>query len=338
MPSTRDSRSAPAISLPGLNADDFYLPGALEEVAKAYEADPRQASGLAMAFVPMKMVTKSRSLIKNRMRYDHQALIRGLDYILQPSTFMNPKILAQVGGLNTALKWSFDWDLWIRMAEHAAPFPIEAKLSASREWGATLTASGGFKRVEELRLLGERYSGDPMTPGALCYWLDALTKQVAQSNQGDPDAKADAVMSLWTAAQHSMRQLGVTDEGFPHDNDAVEDMMSTTDHSHDNEALEDGPKIIAIDLYPLIAGVSGGIVPWVQGVLREMARLYPDDKLVMYHRPGVPPLAINHKNVEFIPLDDHPIAFYDAMGRHCEEIGAATIIRTYPQELHPPFR
>ncbi len=99
--------------------------------------------------------------------------------------------------------------------------------------GATLTASGGFKRVEELRLLGERYSGDPMTPGALCYWLDALTKQVAQSNQGDPDAKADAVMSLWTAAQHSMRQLGVTDEGFPHDNDAVEDMMSTTDHSHE---------------------------------------------------------------------------------------------------------
>ncbi len=144
-------------------------------------------------------------------------------------------------------------------------------------------------------------------------------------------------MSLWTAAQHSMRQLGVTDEGFPHDNDAVEDMMNTTDHSHEIEALEDGPKIIAIDLYPLIAGVSGGIVPWVQGVLREMARLYPDDKLVMYHRPGVPPLAINHKNVEFIPLDDHPIAFYDAMGRHCEEIGAATIIRTYPQELHPAF-
>ncbi len=56
---------------------------------------------------------------------------------------MNPKILFQVGGLNTALKWSFDWDLWIRMAEHAAPFRL-TKLSASREWGATLTASGGF--------------------------------------------------------------------------------------------------------------------------------------------------------------------------------------------------
>ncbi len=329
-----------------LNADDFYLPGAFEEVAKAYEADPEASFWFGNGIRADEDGHEIAVFNKNRMRYDHQALIRGLDYILQPSTFMNPKILAQVGGLNTALKWSFDWDLWIRMAEHAAPFPIEAKLSASREWGATLTASGGFKRVEELRLLGERYSGDPLTPGALCYWLDALTKQVAQSNQGDPDAKADAVMSLWTAAQHSMRQLGVTDEGFPHDNDAVEDMMSTTDHSHDHEAVEevlqpqikdDGPKIIAVDLYPLIAGVSGGIVPWVQGVLREMARLYPEDKLVMYHRPGVPPLAINHKNVEFIPLDDHPIAFYDAMGRHCEEIGAATIIRTYPQELHPAF-
>ncbi len=47
-----------------LNADDFYLPGALEEVAKLTKPIQKRASGLAMAFVPMKMVTKLRSLIK----------------------------------------------------------------------------------------------------------------------------------------------------------------------------------------------------------------------------------------------------------------------------------
>lgn len=118
-----------------------------------------------------------------------------------------------------------------------------------------------------------------------------------------------------------------------------------TDHSYDNEIsgsvaqpdAKEGQTVIGVDLYPLIAGVSGGIIPWVQGVLREMARLNPNDRLVMYHRPGSPPLMVESGNVEYIQLDEHPRLFYEAMDRHCEETGTASIIRTYPQEFHPAF-
>ncbi|WP_170975814.1 glycosyltransferase [Rhizobium sp. FY34] len=57
----------------------------------------------------------------------------------------------------------------------------------------------------------------------------------------------------------------------------------------------------------------------------------------MFHRPGKPPIMIEGDNVEYVELDEHPVVFYEAMGRHCETIGADAIIRTYPQEQHPAF-
>lgn len=106
---------------------------------------------------------------------------------------------------------------------------------------------------------------------------------------------------------------------------------------HPSEAIE--PLVVAIDLYPLIAGVSGGIVPWVHGVLREMIRLYPMDKILMFHRPGPPPLVIHGDNVEYVPLHEHPGMFYEDMTRHCENAGVQAVVRTYPREEHPdlPF-
>lgn len=106
---------------------------------------------------------------------------------------------------------------------------------------------------------------------------------------------------------------------------------------HPSEAIE--PLVVAVDLYPLIAGVSGGIVPWVHGVLREMIRLYPMDQILMFHRPAPPPLVIDGDNVEYVPLHEHPVMFYDDMTHHCKNARVQAVIRTYPQEKHPdlPF-
>ena len=97
--------------------------------------------------------------------------------------------------------------------------------------------------------------------------------------------------------------------------------------------------VIAVDLYPLVAGVSGGIVPWVRGVLGELARLYPMDQLMLFHRPGRPPLQFEGPNVRFVGLDEDQQIFYDKMSRYCKNAEVRAVIRTYPQELHPdlPF-
>ncbi|MDK4741310.1 glycosyltransferase [Rhizobium sp. CNPSo 3464] len=300
-----------------LNADDFYLPGAFERVAAAWRENPEASfwfgNGIRVRESgEIKSVFNPRSVV-----FNSDALVEGLDYILQPATFINPKALSQVGLLNIDLRWSFDWDLWIRLSRCASPSTIDVQLAASREWGATLTANGGFRRAEELRLMAERYSGKAVTQGALCYWLDTLmlaAKSDSSLSQGEFERK---VQDLWLAVQSGMRRLGVDSSGMPKGPDDMDSL------------------VIGVDLFPLISGVSGGIVPWVKGVLREMVRLYPDDRIVFFHRPGTPPLHIEGKNVQFVELDEHPIKFYQDMTRHCENMHAQAIVRTYPQEHHP---
>jgi len=306
-----------------LNADDFYLPGAFEKVAEAWRANPDASFWFGNGLRVTENGTVKAVFNPNRVVYNHRALVEGLDYILQPSTFMNGAALREVGYLDPSLRWSFDWDLWVRLALHSPPEAIEAHLAASREWGETLTANGGFQRAEELRSMIEKYSNKPITYGAACYWLNTVAAVLDDRKSDFGEHVQKAARDFWFVLQKEMQQeIGVDSLGMP---------------TKPGEAID--PLIVAVDLYPLIAGVSGGIVPWIEGVLREMVRLYPMDQVVMFHRPGPPPVRIVGDNVTYVPLHEHPILFYEEMTRHCENANAQAIIRTYPQELHPalPF-
>ena len=198
-----------------LNADDFYLPGALEAIAEAYGAAPEASFWFGNGIRADEKGRKTAVFNDGPVLYSHEALLSGLDYILQPSTFINGKLLRQLGGLDESLRWSFDWDLWIRLAKLSPPHPIDAILAASREWGNTLTATGGFRRVEELRLLAERHSGHPMTPGALCYWLDNMNSLVQSSAGQFSQQTHTALLNLWKEVQEDMQRLGVSASGMP---------------------------------------------------------------------------------------------------------------------------
>ncbi|MBY3515015.1 glycosyltransferase [Rhizobium laguerreae] len=316
-----------------LNADDFYLPGAFQAVADAFSREPGASFWFGNGIRVDERGVEKAAFNSNAVRYDRRALVEGLDYILQPAAFINRRILDEVGVLDTNLRWSFDWDLWIRLGAYSQPAVIDTQLAASREWEETLTSNGGFRRAEELRRLAERHSGQAMTPGALCYWLDSINFFIAKSSTFSRDTSA-ALFELWREVQKDMQQLNVDSSGNPLPKDAATSLIGGASNTFDRR-----PLTIAVDLYPLIAGVSGGIVPWVQGVLRELARLFPEDRVVMFHRPGQPPLYVDAANVEYVPLDDHPVRFYAEMTRHCESIGVEAVIRTYPQEQHPglPF-
>lgn len=324
-----------------LNADDFYLPGAFEAIAAAYNDEPAASFWFGNGIRAKEDGRETAVFNDGPILYDHEALVGGLDYILQPSTFMNGKLLRELGGLDESLRWSFDWDLWIRLAKLSPPYPIDAILAASREWGDTLTATGGFRRVEEIRLLTERHSGQPITLGALCYWLDNMNS-AAKASERFSQRTQDALLNLWKEVQNDMRHLGVDVGGNPilapgpaSENKIDPENVELVPEDAEIEIKE--PLVIAVDLYPLIAGVSGGIVPWVHGVLREMASLYSEDRIVLFHRPGPSPLQITAKNVEYVELHDHPVTFYADMTEHCKNLAADAIVRTYPQELHPDF-
>ncbi len=198
-----------------LNADDFYLPGALTNVAQAYRDNPdasfyfgnglrvdEQGAGLA-EFFP-----------RGRISFNLQAFVYGMNTLLQPATFINRASLLEVGDLDPTLHYGLDTDLFIRLAKHASPSPVKALLAASREYSGTKTAMGSFKRVEELRQIAERHGEIAMTPGALCYFLDTLHRLAQEREDVFPESYQRAIVNFWSATSALLADYGAGHDGF----------------------------------------------------------------------------------------------------------------------------
>jgi len=199
-----------------LNADDFYLPGAFRTVVEAHRRRPGGAfyfgDGLR---VDRQGKTISGFFPDGRVMFSRPALLLGLNFILQPSTFINRKMLHQAGLLDGSLHWGMDGDLWMRLSAAAPPVPIEAKLSATREYADTKTSTGSFARVEELRRIAEKHAGAPITPGVICYFLDTLHRLTRDRPDLYPPAYRADIERFWAATATLMGQFGAGNDGFP---------------------------------------------------------------------------------------------------------------------------
>lgn len=199
-----------------LNADDFYLPGAFATVAEAYQSNP-----LASFYFGDGLRVDEAGQPKNgffpggRVLFNRTVLLFCLNYILQPSAFINRLHLVKINYLDPSLHYVMDADLWIRLSEVAPPMPISSRLAASREYKATKTLSGSFPRIEELRQMTEKHSGVPMTPGALCYFLDTLHQLVQEQPDVFPKSFRKDVENFWAAAARLMANYGGRSDGFP---------------------------------------------------------------------------------------------------------------------------
>lgn len=199
-----------------LNADDFYLPGALGHVARAYGQNPRApfyfGDGLR---VDEKGSTLGGFFPRGRVSFSLPALTYGMNCLLQPATFINRARLGEVGYLDPTLHYGLDTDLWLRLARLGEPAPVPALLAASREYGRTKTATGSFKRVEELRQIAERYAGVAMTPGTLCYFLDTLHRLAHERDDIFPESHRRAILNFWSATSDLLGGYGAGPDGFP---------------------------------------------------------------------------------------------------------------------------
>jgi glycosyltransferase involved in cell wall biosynthesis len=199
-----------------LNADDYFLPHALNRVVAAFEEDQNApfyfGDGLR---VEKDKRIKGGFFPDGIVRFNRAALLLGLDYILQPSAFINRKALQQVGAVNEDLHFGMDWDLWIRLAGRGRPVAIQAKLSASREYDGTKTSEGSFRRIEELRQIASRHCGRQMTPGVLCYLWDELLRY----SKSNPDLFSkefdDQLKRLWGVTASLLQRWDTREDGFP---------------------------------------------------------------------------------------------------------------------------
>ncbi|MBW4483585.1 MAG: glycosyltransferase [Tildeniella torsiva UHER 1998/13D] len=206
-----------------LNADDYYLPKAFDQVKEAYQARPSApfyfGDGLRVDRVGK---TISKFFPTDRIIFNRQALVMGLNYILQPATFISREALEKVGYLDTDLHYGMDSDLWMRLSVLDIPEAIQTALAASREYETTKTATGSFARVEELRKISMNHSGLPITPGVVCYFLDTLYRFVLENEVIFSKSYSEDLLVLWQKTSSSFDFFGARPDGFPKQTDLDE--------------------------------------------------------------------------------------------------------------------
>lgn len=109
-----------------LNADEFYMPDALEIAVKAFEK-----SGADVIYGDCYFVDENANFVRLLPSHNFSInVLRGYGcFISSCATFVKSSVLKEMG-FDTRLVRSMDWDLWLRLSEnrsfHYEPFPFAA--------------------------------------------------------------------------------------------------------------------------------------------------------------------------------------------------------------------
>jgi glycosyltransferase involved in cell wall biosynthesis len=112
-----------------LNSDDYYLPGAIRSVVRAFEDHPE--AGLIYGDVAA-VDGENRPL--NTIRYGNYGLegLLRFNIIGQPSVFMRRSVQVRAGMLDPTFHYQLDHHLWLRMALLSDTWYVPEPWSAAR--------------------------------------------------------------------------------------------------------------------------------------------------------------------------------------------------------------
>jgi glycosyltransferase involved in cell wall biosynthesis len=135
-----------------LNADDFYLPEALEKVARAFESDP-EATWLTgycrIVGGDGREIRKPVTAYKNWL-LRHYSFARYLtqNFISAPATFVRKDAYPDPP-YETRYRISMDYDTQLKLARERDPIVLREELSAFRMIEGTLSMSGFERQLRE---------------------------------------------------------------------------------------------------------------------------------------------------------------------------------------------
>ncbi|MCX6150717.1 MAG: glycosyltransferase [Ignavibacteriales bacterium] len=159
-----------------LNSDDFYYPNALHLIAEMYNKYPEAGLYVGNGAIADKNGKRIRKY-SNDLLFDFDILLKGSNYILQPSTFINSKAIKDLGFLDETLFYAMDLEYWLRVAQKYEVVTVNEELSAYRWYDEIKTKNGGIKRWVELWNIMRRYSKAHITPGLLVEFFNVLQEQ-----------------------------------------------------------------------------------------------------------------------------------------------------------------
>lgn len=143
-----------------LNADDKYMPWALEVVGEIFASHP-QVEWLT-TFCPMTFDQAGRATRCVPRRFSREEFRRGgnlpgsgwlgAQFLQQESTFWRRSLWERAGGrVDASLRMAGDFDLWARFAQHAELYGVETPLGGFRYHGEQKTSKAYDAYLEEAR-------------------------------------------------------------------------------------------------------------------------------------------------------------------------------------------
>ena len=139
-------RSATGEVLAWVNGDDLYFPWTVSCVGKLFTElpDVQWITGLPSFLDGEGLCTGAGSLASYPRRYIQNGWFNELafGYLQQESMFWRRSLYEKVGGLNRKYDQAADFELWVRMAQHAELVAVNVPLAAFRRRGTNRSIIG----------------------------------------------------------------------------------------------------------------------------------------------------------------------------------------------------
>lgn len=150
-----------------LNSDDVLLPGALERVARAFRAHPQAewVHGRCKIIDEHDREVRRWISVYKDYRCKRHTFENFLteDYVSQMTTFWKRSVHDDIGYIDPDIRFAFDHDFFLRLAQRGAPVYIEEPIACFR-WYETSKSGGGYVvQMRETAELSERYGGSRWT-------------------------------------------------------------------------------------------------------------------------------------------------------------------------------
>ena len=192
-----------------LNADDYYLPGAVSAAVDALAANPAVSAVYAEGF----WVNETGEVLGRYptvQPYDARMWSQECA-ICQPTCFFRRSAYNALGGIDISLKSAFDYDLWIRMAHLYRFTSIPTYAAASRMHPRNLSLGRrDLVFQESLQLLKRHYGYIPLKwiYGATQYSRDRRDQFFQPLHISLSTFLASLPVGLYHNSQHPIRYFG----------------------------------------------------------------------------------------------------------------------------------
>jgi glycosyltransferase involved in cell wall biosynthesis len=150
-----------------LNADDRYLPGALDAAAEAFDAHPEAewvTGRCPIIDAEGDEIRRGITAYKNALlrRYSRRLYLTH-NFVSAPATFLRTAVLRELGGFDERYRISVDYDLQLKLARRGDPVVLDRDLACFRMADGTLSMSGfrtQFREhAEQARRHGDGHPG-----------------------------------------------------------------------------------------------------------------------------------------------------------------------------------